>query len=173
MLAAARPVVLLSSDLRRAADTAAPLAQAGGLVVRTDPRLRELDLGAWQGLTVAQARERFPEEHAAWRSGVDIPRGGGETYRQAGERAVACITEGLADVPPGAVLIAVTHGGTARGALCRLLEVDPPQWWRFGGLGNTCWTVVAEHPNGWRLEQHGAGPVALAEPESWAAAAGL
>jgi broad specificity phosphatase PhoE len=167
-LAAARPAVLLSSDLQRARATAAPLAVAAGLPVRTDPRLRELDLGAWQGLTGAQARERFPEEHAAWRRGLDVPRGGGETYAQAGARAVECLLGALPDVPDGGTLVAVTHGGTARGALCALLELPSPQWWRLGALGNTCWTVLVEHERGWRLEQHGGGPQALAEPARWA-----
>lgn len=167
VLAVARPAVLLTSDLQRARDTAAPLAAATGLTPRVDPRLRELDLGRWQGLTGDQARARFPDEYAAWRSGSDVARGGGETYRQAGVRAVACLTEALVDVPPRGVLVAVTHGGTARGAVCVLLDVDPAQWWRFAGLGNTCWSVLVEHSNGWRLEQHGAGPESATDPASW------
>ena len=126
-----------------------------------DPRLRELDLGSWQGLTGEQARERFPEEHAAWVAGRDVPRGGGETYAEAGARAVAAVLAGLERVPPHGALVAVTHGGTARGALCLLLEVDPGQWWRYQALDNTCSSVLVEHRNGWRLEAHGVGPAAL------------
>ncbi len=168
LLAAARPAVVLSSDLSRARDTATPLAAAAGVPLRCDPRLRELDLGRWQGLTSEQAQERYPREHAAWRDGVDVPRGGGETYLQAGTRAVAAIREALAEVPAAGLLVAVTHGGTARGALCVLLEVEPPQWWRFAGLANTCWTVLVEHRHGWRLEALGAGPGGLVDPASWA-----
>jgi len=151
------PDLLLSSDLVRARDTAAPLALHTGLPVRTDARLRELDLGAWQGLTSAQARESFPDEHAAWRDGRDVRRGGGETYLEAGERAVDCLREVLPEVPAGGGLLAVTHGGTARAVLGLLLGSDPDQWWRFGALSNCCWTSLVEHPRGWRLEQHGAG----------------
>ena len=157
LLAAARPAVLLSSDLSRARDTAQPLAQACGRDVRLDARLRELDLGGWQGLTGDEARNRFPQEHADWRGGVDVPRGGGETYRQVGERGAACVREALPELPPGGVLVAVTHGGTARGILGVLLNADPDTWWQFGPLGNCCWSVLVEHPLGWRLEQHGAG----------------
>ena len=74
-----------------------------------------------------------------------MPRGGGETYRQGGERAVACLQEALTDVAPGGALVAVTHGGTARGALCLLLDLDPSQWWRLAALGNTSWSVLVEH----------------------------
>ena len=167
VLAEARPAVLLTSDLQRARATAVPLELATGLVARPDPRLRELDLGTWQGLTVLEARDRFPGEYDAWRGGVDVPRGGGETYLQAGTRAVQCLLEALDSVTSGGVLVAVTHGGTARGALCVLLGLEPPQWWRFSGLGNTCWTVLVEHPRGWRLEQHGAGPASVHDPATW------
>ncbi len=167
LLAAARPQIVLSSDLSRARETATPLAEASGVPLRLDPRLRELDLGAWQGLTGDEARQRFPDEHAAWRAGQDVARGGGETYRAAGERAVACLRESLTGLPAGGVLVAVTHGGTAKGALGVLLDVEPARWWRIAALGNTCWSVLVEHPNGWRLERHGVGPTALSDPASW------
>ena len=160
-LAATRPSLLLSSDLSRAADTAAPLARATGLVPALDPRLRELHLGAWQGLTSEQARERFPDEHAAWRAGIDVARGGGETYRQAGERAAACLREHLDAVPSGGTLLAVTHGGTARATLGVLLELPDHTWGRLVALGNACWSVLVESERGWRLERHGAGAEAV------------
>lgn len=167
LLAAARPSVLLSSDLSRARDTALPLAAAAGIDLRLDSRLRELDLGLWQGLTGAQARERFPDEHAAWQAGVDVVRGGGETYRQAGVRAAGCIEEVLVELPADGVVIAVTHGGTARGTLGVLLDSAPDRWWRTGPLANACWSVLVQHRLGWRLEEHGVGPGALSTPASW------
>ena len=169
LLAAGQPSLVVSSDLVRALDTAAPLAAQVGVELQVDARLRELHLGAWQGLTTEEARERFPDEHDAWRSGRDVPRGGGETYRQAGDRAAQCVREALPQVPAGGVLVAVTHGGTARAAIGALLEADPTAWWQFAPLGNCCWSVLAEHPRGWRLERHGVGPDALTDPASWGA----
>jgi probable phosphoglycerate mutase len=153
-LAALRPVTLLTSDLSRAVDTARPVARATGLEPVLDARLRELHLGSWQGLTSEQARERFPQEHADWRAGRDVPRGGGETYSQAAERAVECLVEHL---PESGTLLAVTHGGTARAAIGRLLDLPVPCWGSLAGLDNTCWSVVAESGRGWRLERHGVG----------------
>jgi glucosyl-3-phosphoglycerate phosphatase len=157
VLAEVRPDVVVSSDLARARDTAQPLVDRTGGALRLDPRLRELDLGAWQGLTSEQARQRFPDEHAAWRQGVDVPRGGGETYRQAGERAAECLREALAEVPDGGTLLAVTHGGTARAAVAVLLELEDAAAWRVSPLGNTCWSVLVEADQGWRLERHNSG----------------
>ncbi len=153
-MAALAPTVLLTSDLSRAVDTAAPLGRALGLAPIVDPRLRELDLGAWQGLTGQQARVQFPQEHADWRAGVDVPRGGGETYRQAGERAAASVREHL---PASGTLVAVSHGGTARAALGVLLELPQEVWVRLAPLGNACWSVLVEADLGWRLERHGVG----------------
>ena len=166
VLAGAGPAVLLTSDLARARDTAVPLAAATGLVAVLDPRLRELDLGTWQGLTGEQARDAHPVEHAAWRTGQDVRRGGGETYREAGDRAVACLRDHLPAVPTGGTLLAVTHGGTARAALGVLLELPDASWGRLAPLGNACWSVLVEAEWGWRLERHNTGVVPLVGPVS-------
>ena len=151
--------MLVTSDLVRASATAAALESVSGLTALSDSRLRELHLGTWQGLTNDQAQQAHPREHAAWRRGEDVPRGGGETYRQAGERAVAALTEHLPE--PGQTLVAVTHGGTARAALGLLLELPDNSWWRLVPLGNARWSMLVEGDRGWRLEQHNAGAAAL------------
>lgn len=157
VLASADPALVVTSDLARALDTATPLAAAAGLTPVLDQRLRELDLGAWQGLTSEEARQLFPDEHAAWRRGEDVPRGKGETYAEAGRRAAASLAEHVAEVPAGGTLIAVTHGGTARAALGVLLDLPAAAWPRLAPLGNTCWTVLVEGDVGWRLERHNTG----------------
>jgi len=157
VLAEEPPAVLLTSDLERASATAAAIGAAAGLDPVVDVRLRELDLGQWQGLTSEQARQRFPQQWADWRAGKDTPRGGGETYAEAGARAADCVREHLIDLAEGCTLLAVTHGGTARAALGVLLELDPASWGRLAPLGNTCWSVLVEAPWGWRLERHNAG----------------
>ena len=155
---------LLSSDLSRAADTAAALSAATGAPVVLDARLREVHLGTWQGLTGEQAQQAHPEEWAAWRSGQDVRRGGGETYREAGDRAAQCLREAVEDLPAGGTVLAVTHGGTARAALGLLLELEPDTWGRLAPLGNTCWSTLVEAPWGWRLERHNAGLGPLVGP---------
>ena len=129
-----------------------------------DPRLRELYLGSWEGLTGEQVQRSHPYEHAAWRAGRDIPRGGGETYRDAGDRAAACVRELLASVRPGGTLVAVTHGGTARAALAVLLGLPDAAWGSLSALGNCRWSVLVEADRGWRLERHNTGLGALVGP---------
>ena len=51
VLAKRQPLMIVSSDLRRALDTAVALGDRSGQPVNIDTRLRETHLGDWQGLT--------------------------------------------------------------------------------------------------------------------------
>lgn len=152
-----QPDAIVSSDLGRTADTAAAIAAETDLEVVLDPRLREIDLGAWQGLTRAEARSRFPEEYAGWQAGDDRRRGDGETYAEVGARASECVIEWLDKLGAGATLLAVTHGGTARATIGSMLGFDPDLYWRLAPLGNCRWSLLADIGRGWRLEEHNAG----------------
>jgi len=152
-----QPDAIVSSDLGRTADTAVAVAAETGLEIVHDPRLREIDLGAWQGLTRAEARAQFPEEYAGWQAGEDRRRGDGETYAEVGARASECVIEWLDRLGPGATLLAVTHGGTARATIGTMLGFDPDLYWRLAPLGNCRWSLLADIGRGWRLEEHNAG----------------
>jgi probable phosphoglycerate mutase len=149
--------ILVSSDLSRARDTAAAVAAESGLEVQIDPRLREINLGEWEGLTRAEARAQFPDEYARWQAGEDARRGSGETYAEAGARAVECINEWLTLAGPGSLMVAVTHGGTSRATIGTLLDMHPDTWWRLSPQSNCRWSLLADIGRGWRLEEHNAG----------------
>jgi glucosyl-3-phosphoglycerate phosphatase len=157
LVATMDPGAIVSSDLSRTMDTAAAVAAEMNVAVVPDARLREIDLGEWQGLTRAEARERFPDEYASWQTGLDERRGGGETYAEVGARAAACVDEWLDKLGPGSTLLAVTHGGTARATIGTLLELPPDTWWRLAPLGNCRWSLLGDIGRGWRLEEHNAG----------------
>ncbi len=61
------PIAIVSSDLRRAYDTATAIGDRAGLPVEIDPRLRETHLGQWQGLTHSEVDARHPGARAQWR----------------------------------------------------------------------------------------------------------
>jgi broad specificity phosphatase PhoE len=94
---------LYSSDLLRAAQTAAFLAAATGIAVTLDPGLREMDVGSWTGLSVEQIRERFAESDYH----------DGETREAFDARAVAAVHRVASTHDSGRIVI-VTHGGVAR-----------------------------------------------------------
>jgi broad specificity phosphatase PhoE len=71
-----RPTLVMSSDLERAKAGAQAVAAVCGIstdAVVTDPALREVDLGAWEGLDHDEARRRFPDEYDAWYAGLRGP----------------------------------------------------------------------------------------------------
>jgi glucosyl-3-phosphoglycerate phosphatase len=152
-----QPDALVSSDLIRALDTASAVSEEIDQDIAVDPRLREIDLGAWQGLTRVEARAQFPAEYAAWQAGEDARRGSGETYAEVGARAVECLHDWFDQLEPGSLLVAVTHGGTARATIGTLLDMEPDSWWRLAPLSNCRWSLLADMGRGWRLEEHNAG----------------
>ncbi|WP_408646822.1 histidine phosphatase family protein [Streptomyces carminius] len=162
LLAALRPDAIIASDLRRAADTAAQLAAVTGLEVSHDEGLRETYAGVWQGLTHEEIVDRYGEEYAAWKRGEPVRRGGGELETEVAERAAPVVERSADKLPDGGVLVVVSHGGTIRTTIGRLLGLEPRSWEALGGLTNCCWSVLGEGARGWRLLEHNAGT--LPEP---------
>ena len=162
LLASLAPSLVVSSDLVRASATARSLAGLVGLEVRLDERLRETYGGSWQGRTVSEMLETDRDDYQAWRSGADVPAGGGERRSDVAARVVPAITDALAEVPPGGTLVVVTHGGSARAAIGTMLGLPLDRWAVVGGLANCCWSVLEEVGPGWRLVEHNAG--SLPEP---------
>jgi broad specificity phosphatase PhoE len=141
--------VLVSSDLRRAAETAAIVGQARGLQPELNPRLRELDLGDWEGLTSDQIERTAGDALRRLNDGdLDVRPGGGENLRELEQRAFSVVTE-LVDAHLGRRLAIVTHlgvirallgksCGSVRGAGTRSAPSDSR-----AGVGNAGWRRLA------------------------------
>ncbi|GAB3593819.1 histidine phosphatase family protein [Angustibacter peucedani] len=157
-LARLSPSAIVSSDLRRARDTAFPLGQLTGLPVTTDARLRETYAGQWQGMLAADIQEAFPDLRAAWRAGEDVrPGGDGERRVEVGARVAAAVDEHAAQLPDDGLLVVVTHGGSIATGVQTLLGVPPECWPVVSGVGNCHWSVLtAQRAGGWVLEEHNA-----------------
>jgi broad specificity phosphatase PhoE len=169
LLASLRPDAIVSSDLSRAAETAAVLGDATGLTVQHDNRLREFYAGFWQGLTGVEIGNGYPEERAAWlnhdlevRPGVD-----GETRVEVAERMAAAVSEAVQQLPEDGLLVVVSHGGAIRLGQCVLMGLPLEYHSVLGVLGNCSWVLLSEMEETWRLEEHNAGtlpePVAIEE----------
>lgn len=162
LLAALAPDAIISSDLKRAAATAAELSAVSGLPVAHYEALRETYAGVWQGLTHTEIVGRYGEEYAAWKRGEPVRRGGGELETEVADRAAPVVLAAADKLPADGVLVVVSHGGTIRTTIGRLLDLDPVSWESLGGLSNCCWSVLGEGVRGWRLNEHNAGT--LPEP---------
>ncbi|MFJ2301207.1 histidine phosphatase family protein [Streptomyces sp. NPDC087787] len=162
LLASLRPDAIVSSDLVRATRTAAELAELTGLEVARDEGLRETYAGVWQGLTHEEIIDRYGQEYTAWKRGEPVRRGGGELETEVADRAAPVVLRYLEKVPEDGTLVVVSHGGTIRTTLGRLLGLEPHHWESLGGLSNCCWSVLGQGARGWRLMEHNAGT--LPEP---------
>ncbi|MFY4717975.1 histidine phosphatase family protein [Streptomyces sp. LaBMicrA B280] len=162
LLASLRPHAIVSSDLTRAADTAAELAALTGLGITREEGLRETYAGVWQGLTHAEIIARHGDEYTAWKRGEAIRRGGGELETEVADRAAPVVLRHVEKLPVDGTLVVVSHGGTIRTTIGRLLGLESPHWESLGGLSNCCWSVLGEGARGWRLLEHNAGT--LPEP---------
>lgn len=132
---------IYSSDLNRAKETAAIIATPHGLQVKAVPALREINFGAWEGLTYQEIVTSHPQEWETWRRnpGTTIVPGG-ESFQQVKERALAAF-EDIVTAEAGRTLLIVAHGGSLRSLICALLGLDLTAVWRFR-LDNTGVSVV-------------------------------
>jgi broad specificity phosphatase PhoE len=166
LLTGLKPTAIISSDLERAADTAAELSTLTGIPVRIDERLRETYAGDWEGMVWGDIESRYTDEMARWVSDPYLRPGGGETRVEVAARMTAAISEALAELGPDGTLVVTTHGGAARAGLGALLELPPEHWSILGVLTNCAWSVLVENTSGygqmWRLQEYNAGT--LPEP---------
>ena len=133
---------IVSSDLRRAVDTIAPLAEAIGIPIERDPRLREISNGEWSGLLPAEIAAGWPDLWAAYRRGEDVLRPGGERWEVVRERAVTAARE---HAVPGRLVLLCTHGGPALNLALWALGLPAGGnifMGRLGSLGNTSITTI-------------------------------
>ena len=102
---------VVSSDLARAWMTGAPLADARGLTMVPEPRLRERVFGIFEGKTLDEIAAEHPDELAAWRArDVNWRVPGGES----GAEFIARVLEALHEIvqaQAGRTVAVVTHGG--------------------------------------------------------------
>ncbi|MFD9456923.1 bifunctional RNase H/acid phosphatase [Streptomyces sp. NPDC059985] len=117
---------VVSSPLRRCRETAQAVADRLGLPVTVEEGLRETDFGAWEGLTFAEVRERFPDDLQAW---LDSPRaaptGGGESFASV-TRRVSATRDRLLAAHAGRTVLLVTHVTPVK-TLVRLALGAPPE----------------------------------------------
>ena len=156
-LAAVRPGAIISSDLSRAADTAAALGALTGLPVRTDPRLRERYFGEFQGLSAAEIAARWPKESARWHAGEAHVGRGVEDLDDVAKRMAEAFRD-AADRHAGGTVVIATHGGAARVGCGALLGWPPALVHTIAILFNCHWTELRFDPvRGWQLRGHNLG----------------
>jgi probable phosphoglycerate mutase len=147
LLARFDPARLWSSDLARARETAQAIAEATGLTVELDRRLREYDVGERSGLTLHEAAERFPEEYAAYRAGRSATLAPGEeTTEQVRDRVVPALLDCFAGLGAGETGIAVLHGACLRVGLMGVIRWPWEHARALVGIDNGAFCVLTHDP---------------------------
>jgi glucosyl-3-phosphoglycerate phosphatase len=141
-----KPTAIIASDLSRAAATAGALAELTGLTVQYDRRLREIDVGSWEGLTADQAAETDPELAAGLAAGEDVRRSPtGEKVSEVAHRVSAALTAIAEGSDDGEVVVVTMHGLAGRVGIAEFLDIPAD---RLGGLRNCAWVILDRHPLG-------------------------
>ncbi len=103
------PTVVYASPLRRAWQTAILVAQAVHAPLKADPRLKEIHLGAWEGVLATEIARRWPALFQAWETAPWQTRPpGGETIAEVQRRVYAAVDDIVARHPHETVAI-VAH----------------------------------------------------------------
>jgi len=155
---ASRPIVAVAhSPLTRARQTAEPLSRRLGLVPEPDPRLIDLDLGVWTGLTAGEAAAIDPAAYRRYR--VD-PRSAtppeGEPLSEA-ERRIVHAVDFLGERWRGAEVAVVSHELPIRLLLSGLMGLDRARVWDIP-LATGSVAALSGSPGSWRVVEEPRAP---------------
>lgn len=120
-----------SSDLGRAVQTAKIIAEVCGKKVIFDSELREWNMGIFQGLTVSEMYEKFPQQRQDYeRIGDEYVIPEGESLRQCRDRGCR-VLNAIAERHLDETVVVVTHGCVLMGFFEMVLGLPPGNSWRF------------------------------------------
>ncbi len=138
-LAAKRFDFALSSDLTRTLQT----AELAGIEPVPDPVWREMDIGAWEGMTRQEVQKAFPDEIARLQAGdSDGAMGGGESWAGFSVRIDAAIADLVERTPAGSRVLVMAHGGVIHAALSGGLGFRGRRPWPVSRIRNAAVTEV-------------------------------
>jgi probable phosphoglycerate mutase len=129
-LASAGIGLIVTSPLLRAARTAQEVAEVTGAPVLTDEGFRETDFGAWEGLTFAEVRQRWPAEMTAWLADPAVPPPGGESLAEVSARVTDALHRVLAGREQQTILI-VSHVTPIKTLVAAALLAPPAALYRM------------------------------------------
>lgn len=124
------PDVIYSSPLQRARITAEAIATSFGLTVTHDPRLMELDLGDWEGVTFESLRQEDNNAMAELVNNPDYCSPNGESQNVVKLRMVEAIDDITAKHQNENIII-VSHGVAISIAIAHYLDNDTTQWPKY------------------------------------------
>lgn len=134
--------VVYTSPLMRAKKTAEVICDGTDIKPIVADNIREINFGEWEGLTIKEIAELYPEEFKKWRTDdIDAPIcGGDKSIKLACERAKNCV-EKIIDENRGKTIAIVAHGGIIKATLIGLFGWNMSMYQKIT-LGNTAITEI-------------------------------
>jgi broad specificity phosphatase PhoE len=151
LLAGHAPAAVVSSAMRRARDTAAPIAAACGLPVLLEPQLHERRVGALSGTPFGGREGVWPDTLRRWIAGETsfAPRGA-ESFDDIRDRVLP-VWERLTRAYDGRCLVVVAHGVVCKVLFLSLLPgLSPADWHRLGPIRNAALTELEGTDGHWQ-----------------------
>lgn len=119
--------VIYSSDLIRAYNTAKPHAELRGLQIIKDEKLREVQLGDWEGKHISYILENYKDEYETYKAKTfgtyTFPKGG-DSVEEAGVRFFDEIMS-IASENTGKTVLVVTHAAVLRSFYAKISGIEP------------------------------------------------
>ncbi len=126
---------IYTSDLKRARETAEIIAgsRAQPVQVEVSAAWREIDFGAWEGLTYAEIAAQFKHQAGFFTDPAHCSPPGGESLMQMLQRVQAALTTivPVGDLPMKGDIVIVSHGGPLRALLCSMLGMPLERQWQL------------------------------------------
>lgn len=143
---------IYASPLQRAYITAQVLAGRVDLPIATDDRLKEIDVGEWEGLYAEDIYRANPEFVLALGEGRDARRSPtGETATEVAARMAEALRE-IASAHLGQTVVVASHGLAIRMGTAGVLGWDYPTSTTLASMSNCGWTMLAARPDSyWKL----------------------
>ncbi len=156
-LASYEPTFIWSSDLARARETAAELVALTGGNLVFDKRLREVDVGARQGLTFEDFRDAMPELFDRFMAGAPEAVPGAESKAAVADRMLAVMRDAVAALDEGETGILVGHGAALRMGTLAFFGLPASHSELLAGMSNCAWAVLDDRAGrGWQIVDYNA-----------------
>lgn len=138
---------IFSSPLKRAYETAKILCDGSKKQVNIVEEIREINFGQWEGLTIKDIREKYPDVFEEWRNDKKEGKflGGDLSTLNASIRAKNCIME-ISKKYKGKKVVIVAHGGIIKSGLIGIFQWDMSMYHKIA-LGNTCINTIIFNDN--------------------------
>jgi broad specificity phosphatase PhoE len=149
-----KPTVVVSSAMRRATQTAAPIAEACGAPHLIEPLLHERKVGSLSLLPREQGDPIWNETLVKWLAGESgFAHPGMESFDAIRDRVLPAFRR-VAESHPGGRVVIVCHGVVSKVLLLSLLrDRGAADWVRIGAAKNLSVSELVPEPGGWAARE--------------------